>query len=116
VIEGGISQPTGNSVYQLQAYNEAGCGGSNLFIAINTEEVQNNSVYTYPNPANDIFQVQSTKPSALRIVNSLSQLVFESSKRSNNHSISTSAWPSGLYFLQWSDDIEWHTVKFEINH
>jgi hypothetical protein len=116
VIEGGISQPTGNSVYQLQAYNEAGCGGSNLFIAINTEEVQNNSVYTYPNPANDIFQVQSTKPSALRIVNSLSQLIFESSKRSNNHSISTSAWPSGLYFLQWSDDIEWHTVKFEINH
>jgi hypothetical protein len=116
VIEGGISQPAGNSVYQLQAYNEAGCGGSNLFIAISTEEIHDNSVYAYPNPANDFFQVQSTKPSALRIVNSLSQLVFESSKRSNNHSISTSAWPSGLYFLQWSDDIEWHTVKFEINH
>jgi PKD repeat protein len=116
VINGGISQPAGNSVYQLQAYNDAGCGGSNLFIAISTEEIQDTKVHAYPNPANDFLQVESAKPSAIRIMNNLSQVVFESSKTSFNHSISTSVLPSGLYFLQWSDDAEWHTVKFEVNH
>jgi hypothetical protein len=116
VINGGISQPTGNSVYQLQAYNEAGCGGSNLFIAIGTDEVEQKPLQAFPNPANDFFMIQSTKPCSVRVLNGLSQVVFESTSTSNNHQISTSFWPSGFYLLQWMEEDILRTMKFEVQH
>jgi PKD repeat protein len=116
VINGGISQPTGNSVYQLQAYNEAGCGGSNLFIAIGTDEVEQNPLQAFPNPANDFFMIQSTKPCSVRVLNGMSQVVFESTSTSNNHQISTSLWPSGFYLLQWMEEDILQTIKFEVQH
>jgi hypothetical protein len=116
VVIGGISQPTGNSVYQLQAYNEAGCGGSNLFIAIGTDVLQQESIQAYPNPASDVFMIKSTKPSSIRVYNGISQVVFQSKTPSNDHQISTSAWPSGFYFLQWMEEDIMQTMKFEVHH
>jgi PKD repeat protein len=116
VVIGGISQPTGNSVYQLQAYNEAGCGGSNLFIAIGTDVLQQESIQAYPNPAGDVFMIKSTKPSSIRVYSGISQVVFQSITPSNNHQISTSGWPSGFYFLQWMEEDIIQTMKFEVHH
>jgi hypothetical protein len=116
VINGGISQPTGNSVYQLQAYNEAGCGGSTLFIAIGTDEILQHSTQLYPNPANDFVMLQSTMAGKIRIFNNLSQLVFESKAPSKNHTIPTISWPAGIYIIQWTNGDILHTSKFEIVH
>jgi hypothetical protein len=113
-ILGGSSQPLGGDVYQLQAYNAAGCGGVNLLIVNEVSEISAIGLTAYPNPTNEAIQIQSETAGTLIIFNSAGSIVHASTKRSAKHNIATHTWPAGLYFVRWSDGKRSDIIKFEV--
>jgi hypothetical protein len=116
IIAGSSTQPLGGDIYQLQAYNAAGCGGSNLLIVNNTEEQAESDFAVYPNPANSFIQISNATSESYRILNSLAQVVWESNKQNSASVVETIDWPSGLYYLVRTDAGITRTTKIEIVH
>jgi hypothetical protein len=116
IITGGSSQLLGGDVYQLQAYSLAGCGGSNLLIVNNTNELEDLMPSFYPNPADDVLRIELQNPGIFKVHNTQAQLVYESQGSKTIDVISTTDWPSGLYFIQWLGDSNSRTFKVEITH
>ncbi|MFN5296038.1 MAG: T9SS type A sorting domain-containing protein [Flavobacteriales bacterium] len=116
IVTGNSSQPLGGDVYQLQAYSASGCGGSNLLIVNNTNELEDLMPTFYPNPADDLLRIELQKPGIFKVHNTQAQLVYESQGTKTIDVISTSDWPSGLYFIQWLGDSNSRTFKVEITH
>jgi hypothetical protein len=116
IIPGGSSQPLGGDVYQLQAYNAAGCGGVNLLIVNDISETSSSGITAYPNPAHEAIQIQAETAGSLSIFNSAGTLVYSSNKQSVRHVIDTQLWPTGLYFVRWNDGPDTDILKFEVNH
>ena len=113
---GGTSQPLGGDVYQLQASNSNGCGGSNLLIVNNTGELANELAAVFPNPANGFIQFTRPTAAAFRILNVFGSIVFESTVGSAMEMISTEHLPNGLYYILWLNNGTSSTLKFEISH
>ncbi len=116
IIAGSSTQPLGGDIYQLQAYNAAGCGGSNLLIVNNTEEQAESDFAVYPNPAHSFIQVSNATSESYRILNSLAQVVWESNKNNSVSVVETIDWPSGLYYVVRTDAGITRTTKIEIVH
>jgi hypothetical protein len=116
IVTGNSSQPLGGDVYQLQAYSASGCGGSNLLIVNNTNELEDLMPTFYPNPADDLLRIELKKPGIFKVHNTQAQLVYESQGTKTIDVISTTDWPSGLYFIQWLGDSNSRTFKVEITH
>ena len=116
VTSGGSSQPLGGDIYQLQAYNADGCGGSNLLIVNNTAEQEAADFSVYPNPAHSYIQISNAASGSYRILNSLAQIVWESSKNNSASVVETIDWPSGLYYVLWTEAGITRTTKIEIVH
>jgi hypothetical protein len=115
IIEGGASQPLGGEVYQLQAYNEAGCGGSSLLVINSTNEIKPNEVILYPNPSNDVLNIRLLNPCQARIFNSQGNMIWVG-KTGVNTVLQVETWPAGLYHLQWNDKGRLFSNQFEIIH
>jgi hypothetical protein len=116
ITSGGSSQPLGGDVYQLQAYNADGCGGSNLLIVNNTREHASADFAVYPNPAHSYIQISNAASGSYRILNSLAQIVWEGSKNNSASVVETINWPSGLYYVLWTEAGIARTTKIEIVH
>jgi hypothetical protein len=116
ITSGGSSQPLGGDVYQLQAYNADGCGGSNLLIVNNTHEHASADFAVYPNPAHSYIQISNAASGSYRILNSLAQIVWEGGKSNSASVVETINWPSGLYYVLWTDTGITRTTKIEIVH
>lgn len=115
IIEGGTNQPLGGEVYQLQAYNAAGCGGSSLLVVNSTREVQSNSMHLYPNPSSEVLYIHQSAPSDARVFNSQGKLIW-TGRTGSNTAVQVDSWPSGLYHLQWIENGQVQSRQFEIIH
>ncbi len=66
----------------------------------------------YPNPfANEINVVLSEKMDALKITNALGQNIFSATQLSDNQTINTENWESGVYFMTVEKDNKQFTTK-----
>ncbi len=115
IILGGSSQPLGNDIYQLQAFNENGCGGNNLLI-VNSISTTNSLIHSvYPNPATDFITLVNSDLKPFRILNASGQIVIENNGTIRTQPIDTSTWPSGVYLIQWLEGGNKESVRFEIS-
>lgn len=72
----------------------------------------------FPNPASDQIQVRWEMESALneiRVVDIMGRTVHQERTINIAHSISTSNWSEGVYFVSVLIDDDWHTQSFTIN-
>ena len=114
IVTGGTNQPLGNDVYQLQASNDAGCGGSSLLIANSINTVTHQPVAVYPNPASDFIHLVNLHSKPFRIMNSAGQLVIENLTGSPIDRIDIGNWQSGIYHIQWLDNSIMQGLRFEV--
>ncbi|MFM7234584.1 MAG: T9SS type A sorting domain-containing protein [Flavobacteriales bacterium] len=115
ILVGGSSQPLGNDVYQLQAYNENGCGGNNLLIVNGVTQTGDSDRHVYPNPASTSVTITNPDLKPFRIINATGHVVFESRAISASQSIDTTLWPTGVYLIQWLQSTNREAVRFEIS-
>jgi uncharacterized protein YuzB (UPF0349 family) len=114
IVTGGTVQPLGNDIYQLQASNEFGCGGSNLLIVNSTLDTNDQPISVFPNPASDLLQIINPTAAPMRIMNSTGQLMLDSAGRSPFQRIDISNWQSGIYHIQWIDNSGIEALRFEV--
>jgi len=116
ISNGATSQPLGGLVYQLQAYNAFGCGGSNLLIVNSVEEVAASRIEVFPNPANEKIQVYTHQTGKLRVLDPLGKMVRDISLIGTHMTLDIQDLPSGIYYVQYLGDEQVQTVKLEIQH
>ena len=80
--------------------------------------IASHGVYLFPNPSSNEISIVTDfnreKESAIRIYNSLGQMVHSTLKNANTDikSIDISSFESGLYMVQISTDAESHSLTF----
>lgn len=67
--------------------------------AVTSISTRNAALKVYPNPAGSSFTVEQSGSNALRVINSSGQQVY-SGIVTGKTTVSTEAWPAGLYFVQ----------------
>jgi hypothetical protein len=99
-IEGGTSQPNGGNYYSITVATAEGCGASAVLIVQNVGDQNSNSFEIFPNPANDILQVQGTDSFGFELYDMTSRKVLTSSSNGSTHSIDVKQLESGPYTLK----------------
>jgi hypothetical protein len=116
IITGGSSQPLGGDVYQLQAYNDGGCGGVNLLIVNDINDNEASQFDVYPNPADQYVRIINPEPGTLRILNGIGSLIEERSIYGSAFTLNTNQLVAGLYYVQFINNTHIETIKLEIHH
>jgi len=90
---------TKKGLYQCVFISEYGCSSdtSSIQVVILSldEHINASNITVYPNPVKDYLNIESTKPLALKVFNSLGQLIIES----NSKIVYLGNKPKGVYFL-----------------
>jgi len=68
----------------------------------------------YPVPAQDYFVVEAPLPSGVSVYNSLGKLMDRIPEQLTTHTIQSTGWPSGLYFVRVENDRDSETLKLLI--
>jgi hypothetical protein len=116
ISSGGNSQPLGGDVYQIQAYNSAGCGGSNLLIVNHVKDSDLSVLHVFPNPADNHVQINTLQEGSLRLFNSMGEIVAETTLIGTSANLPTNHLTPGFYFLQYQGNSFIETIKIEIQH
>ncbi|MDI1354197.1 MAG: GEVED domain-containing protein [bacterium] len=102
---------SGTQVYSVTGTNSFGCqAGVQVLLGVNScsglQELSNqNPISIYPNPNKGDFTIKYAHDLELKLVNELGQLVQEVSLNGgNNHTVSISQLPAGIYFLVYQTD------------
>lgn len=99
----------GASLYFAEAYE-----------ATSIDEIKMTQEYSiYPNPVKNEFVINSNEtsfPIHLTMINSIGEIVLNQSIHSNNSSINTSHFPSGVYFIRLENNLVTQQQKIVINH
>lgn len=87
--------PTGDGKYSIVKFSN---------VSTNEKAI----ISIYPNPANDILNIESDENIVdLKIYNGYGQIVFSSSSQNNNLRINTSEFTAGVYFIKIKTDREY---------
>jgi len=116
IYQGGASQALGGGIYQIQAYNAFGCGGSNILIINNISEAIVIELIAYPNPANETLKLDTHQPGTLYFIDALGKTLMELPIFGQSTAIDTSSFPSGLYYLQFRTSHKIETIPLKIIH
>jgi serine protease AprX len=103
------TNPTPQLGYGIPNYNSA------LSTTLGIAEVEKRTVLLYPNPANDVLNINTQGFSAnttIQIYSALGQKVLETKIASANDSISVSQLASGIYFCRITSGTSTTTIKF----
>ena len=104
-------------VYYVKAvYDEGESGPSNEVIVVITgiDELER-TVSIYPNPANNVVNINSdTQLKTVRIINYTGQVVYSQNVSGNTLSINTSNLATGIYVLQFETESGWSGQKLVI--
>ena len=73
---------------------------SDTSLISSTHNIMLNKILVYPNPATDKLIVESNDNGIIYIKSLLGEIVYKAKKNSNNLSINTSKFTSGIYILQ----------------
>lgn len=116
ISQGGVSQPLGGDVYQIQAYNAFGCGGSNILIVNEISESPVIELRAFPNPADASVQIQTHQSGHLFILDSVGKSIKELPLLGSQTTINTGSLSSGIYYLQFHNGHKIETIQLEIIH
>jgi hypothetical protein len=85
------------------------CGGVGLY-----ESEADNLITIYPNPVNDILNVDLSNHDAsnISIINTLGEIVFTENIVANHLSLKTNNLISGIYFIKVESKHKTSTIKF----
>lgn len=85
------------------------CGGVGLY-----ENEANNIINIYPNPVNDILNIDLSNHDAsnISIINALGEIVFTENVSANHLSLKTNNLISGIYFIKVESKHKTSTIKF----
>jgi len=72
----------------------------NCTIGIEEQGMEDIFFSVFPNPTKGKFHLKTTEAAALKIINNLGQIVYESKIRQEEYVIDLSAEPAGIYFVQ----------------
>lgn len=81
-----------------------------IFAENNCPSIKQNDFKIYPNPASNLFTIESNyaTPVNLRIYNSQGQLIISESFEATKQAINSSEWPNGVYQIMLATDgMEW---------
>ena len=103
-----VPQTTTNYTFSI-TYTNTGCSASSVYtLNVSTctgiDEVINNNLFSiYPNPANDILNVELgdvNENSTIQIINALGEVVLSEVVLSNSTTLKTNNLTSGVYFIK----------------
>lgn len=100
ITQGGIQQPLGGDIYQIQAATINGCGGSDLLIVNDIGQNSAFGVRVFPNPANSLCTVLADLPVRIEIWDISGRCVQARPFYSTNHTVDVSALSDGIYTIR----------------
>jgi hypothetical protein len=97
---GGTSQPLGGDIYQIQASNAGGCGGSTMLIVnLIPENDALGDLAIYPNPCFDRCTISSQEAFNLCVIDLAGKVVYSNQSSQTVHTLQTEHWAAGTYTL-----------------
>jgi hypothetical protein len=97
---GGTSQPLGGDIYQIQASNAGGCGGSTMLIVnLIAENDAMGDLAIYPNPCFDRCTISSQEAFNLCVIDLAGKVVYSNQSAQSVHTLQTEQWAAGTYTL-----------------
>ena len=97
---GGNYQPLGGDIYQLQASNAGGCGGSTLLIVNSIgEEDSFEEITIFPNPSSDFCTITSAKAIDLMVTDMTGKIIYSNRSALTKHTLEVNSWAPGTYTL-----------------
>lgn len=67
---------------------------------VNVNDIPEEKISIYPNPANDILNINYVKDAQINIVNNIGQVVYQIENADTYNSIDISNFPAGTYFVK----------------
>lgn len=115
-IAGGMQQNLGGDIYQIQASNSAGCGGSNLLIINNTSHTVDKGFVVFPNPASEEFTVTSPGQATIDVFDITGALVLRYNMNNSSQQFNVATWAAGMYVLEITTSSGTTQKKIVIQH
>lgn len=115
-IVGGTQQPLGGDVYQIQASNAAGCGGSNLLIVNSATNIEHHGILVFPNPASEKFTVTSQGQATVDVLDITGTIVSSTNLNNSSQHINVTTWAAGMYVLEVTTSSGTTQKKIVIQH
>jgi hypothetical protein len=106
----------GNISFELNCYKEKGTfsfGPCNYPIGINEINTESNALRIFPNPATNLIYIDNLKTgTAIKIINSLGQIVYSQKAVFTNNNIDIENLEKGIYFVKCSSPKKESMLKF----
>jgi hypothetical protein len=100
ITNGGTSQPLGGDIYQIQASNAGGCGGSTMLIVnLIPENDAMGDLAIYPNPCFDRCTISAQEAFNLCVIDLNGKVVYSNQSSQSVHTLQTEQWAAGTYTL-----------------
>jgi hypothetical protein len=100
ITNGGTSQPLGGDIYQIQASNAGGCGGSTILIVnLIGENDALGDLAIYPNPCFDRCTISSQEAFNISVIDITGKVVYSNQSSQSVHTLETDQWAAGTYTL-----------------
>lgn len=114
ILAGGYAHDS-SGIFQFSAV----AFNSILYSGINQNETDNTKLNIYPNPTNDILNINYTlttiSKSKIQFINSLGQIVIEASNQQTagkyTWTVDTKNYSNGIYYIRFSDGINTRLAK-----
>jgi hypothetical protein len=104
ITTGGASQPLGGDIYQIQASNAGGCGGSTLLIVNSIHDHDSiEEIAIFPNPCRDYCTLTSQKAFALTVTDITGKVIYSNQTVLPMHTLQTAGWAPSSYTLVMND-------------
>lgn len=90
---------TGPVYFSFDYYKIEPRSALDVTISTSIENIKENPISIYPNPATDIVKIKTNNNSTINIINVVGKTIYNSNVPQNETTIDVSTWSQGIYFV-----------------